>query len=121
MIALGVIALVLLLTGSIVAIFTQTRRKGLRDHTRAFLPPAGQQPDPHFTIQRNNGDPGFTVLRRTNGHAPLRPPSRKPSGPAPRSGRGGFNYVVNANPTAICKLTGKQASDCGCDVHKGKV
>jgi hypothetical protein len=125
---LGVVAL-LLLAFFIVPQIVPTRKRRPQNHARAYSPPHNRPPHnrpppgPAFKVQPKSGDHGFTVLRQTKGNAATRPPARKQAAPprAPRTGAGGFTYVVNANPTAICKLTGEQVGNCGCDLHRGKV
>jgi hypothetical protein len=98
----------------------QRRNKRVRGGSRTHLTPREPwQADPGFKVRRKNQDPGFSILSETGGHAARRPPRTKPAAIRP-TGPGGFDYVVNVNPTAVCRLTGKQAGDCQCDIHKGK-
>jgi hypothetical protein len=59
--------------------------------------------------------PGFTVVERRAG-----------AGGSPPAGRGrspdatGFTFTISANPTAICRLTGRPVQDCGCEKHQGR-
>jgi hypothetical protein len=56
-------------------------------------------------------DPGFVVQSRTDGK--FSPPPPVPGGQGPVTTANGFGQVTQ-NLTAICRLTGKQVTDCSC-------
>ena len=86
--------------------------------SRPALPP-GQRPgaippgQPHptnpqqFTPQSPQAGGYFVEQRRTK-------PGTPPSAPRMASGKTNSFGTVYVNPTAICKLTGKQVADCTC-------
>lgn len=79
--------------------------------------------DPAFFIQNTAGntylDPGFTIVSRTAGHTRPFKGNERPRVPGPHVGDF-YAVEVSENPTAICKLTGKEVNQCTCDKHKAK-
>jgi hypothetical protein len=88
-------------------------------------PPLPHQDEPGFTVVDNppggRADHGFNVLHAATDRRPAASPrgGRTARG-GPPPGAAGFAFVVSGNPTAICKLTGRQVRDCACDKHRGR-
>jgi hypothetical protein len=94
------------------AVWRNSRRALPPGQRHGAIPP-GQRPPPnpqHFTpLPPQAGGGSFVEQRRTK-------PGTPPATPRP-GGRGGTTNsfgTVYVNPTAICKLTGKQVADCTC-------
>ena len=92
----------------------------------AGLPAAPPHPDGlAFTIvdrQAGGGtSPGFAVRHGAAGRRQnARPGNGRPVRHGPPAGAPGFSFVVTDNPTAICKLTGRQVGQCSCEKHRRK-
>jgi len=92
----------------------------------AGVPAAPPHPDgPAFTIvdrQAGGGtSPGFAVRHGTAGRRQnARPGGGRTVRHGPLAGAPGFSFVVTDNPTAVCKLTGRQVGQCSCAKHRRK-
>jgi hypothetical protein len=76
---------------------------------RALPPRQAQQPNqPGFTRLPPDARGTFTEQYRTKQGSPPPPP------PGAASGKPNTFGTVYVNPTAICRLTGKQVADCTC-------
>lgn len=129
MIIVIILLVLLLIVGTVTWHYQNSKHAKARQ--QAYIdPPATDQPaafdDPGFVIQLGppprSADPGFTVISVTEPHKPVFPPAQQnffASAASPPAAD--FTLVeVVANPTAICKLTGKQVGKCTCERHKGK-
>jgi hypothetical protein len=80
-------------------------------------PPPEAPTEPGFIIHKP-ADPGFKVVNFT-GILGAQPSQRPKNARATSAGANGFDFIeVTQNLTAICKLTGKKAGECTCDLHK---
>jgi hypothetical protein len=122
------IAIIILLAIVVSAALVTTGRRRSRGSRAVAPPPPRPRPvppkppaDPGFLIQKP-ADPGFTIVRRTAApQVPRRSGSARHAVKNPVGDTDDFSVVSRAvNPTAICKLTGRKAGACTCDLHKPK-
>jgi hypothetical protein len=116
-----VVTLLLLFGGAYrIATRSRSRRKDIDEESYGELEP-GPQFVVHKKLTGEQAGPGFVILSRPASkiEAEKRGANNQKASPGNNQAHAkGFNVVdISNNPTAFCKLTGKQVSECDCDRH----